>query len=112
MKGKVKEMNYNNGWFPTQPIINPHNIAFLGFDEISPSYKNDGSVEAISQSGSGKKLADTYHKEYEGEGSKEKDEKLDKDSGHVDNKSIRKGVKLSDYQPPFLFSKRLNPHNL
>ena len=102
MKGKVKEMNYNNGRFPTQPIINPHNVAFLGFDEISPLDKNEGSVEAISQLGSGKQLADTYHKEYEGEGSKE-EEKLDEDSGHVDNKSIRKGVKPSDYQPPIPF---------
>ena len=106
MKGKGKEMDYNKGRFPTQPVINPRNVAFLDSDEISPLDKNEGSVQAISQLRSGKQLADPYDKEYEGEGSKE-EEKLDEDSGHVDSKSIAKGVKPSDYQPPIPFPEAL-----
>ena len=115
MKGKGKEMDYNKGQFPTQPVINPRNVAFLDSNEISLLDKNESSVQAISQLRSGKQLADPYDKEYEGEGSKEKEEKLDENSGHVVSKSIGKWVKLSDYQPPppqFLFSKLLNPHDL
>ena len=52
MKGKVKEMDYNKGRFPTQPDIS--NVAFLDSDEISPLDKNEDSVQAISQLRSGK----------------------------------------------------------
>ena len=96
-------MDYNKRLFPTQPVFNPHNVAFLDSDEISPLDETEGSVQAISQLRSGKLLYAPYDKEYEGDGSKEKEEKLDEDSGHVDSKSIAKGVKLSDYQPPILF---------
>ena len=102
-KIKGKEMNYNKCLLATQPVINPRNVAFLDSDKISPLDENEGSVQAISQLRIGKQLGAPYDKEYEGDGSKEKEEKLDEDSGHVDSKSIAKGVKPSDYQPPILF---------
>ena len=107
MKGKGKEMDYNKGWFPTQPVINPRNVAFLDSDEISPLDKNENIVQAISQLRRRKQLADPYDKEYEGEGSKEKKENLYEDSGHVDSKSIGKGVKSSDYQHLIPFREEL-----
>ena len=70
-KGKGKEMDYNKGRFPTQPVINPRNVAFLDSDEISPLDKNEGSVQAISQLRSEKQLADPYDKE----SMREKDQK-------------------------------------
>ena len=49
IKGEGKEMDYNECRFPTQPAINPCNVAFLNYDEVSPLDENEGSVQAISK---------------------------------------------------------------
>ena len=107
MKGKGKEMDYNKGRFPTQPAINPRNVAFLNSDEVSPLDENEGSVQAISKLRSGKQLDDPYDKEYEEEISNDKEEKVGEDSGHVGNESSGKGAKPSDYQPSIPFLKAI-----
>ena len=52
MKDKGKEMDYPKRKFPTQPLINPHNVVFLDSNQISHLDRNEGSVQAISKLGS------------------------------------------------------------